>query len=183
MFCPISAVPNMAPRELSALEKFLGLKKPHKYSTQGVKKVPVLQINSGPPLVGLGTIACHLVKEAKRPDLLGDSAESRAVVQQWIEHRVTKLDRCRKDDVKTFLKDLDHYLQDMVYLAGNHFTLADILIYYGIHPFMVDMAIHEKEQFINVTRWFDHVQHYPGVQHHLPLITVLRNRIYTSRHH
>lgn len=35
----ISAVPNMAPRELSALEKFLGLKKPHKYSTQGVKKV------------------------------------------------------------------------------------------------------------------------------------------------
>ncbi|TNM96249.1 hypothetical protein fugu_015910 [Takifugu bimaculatus] len=129
----------MAPRELSALEKFLGLKKPHKYSTQGVKKVPVLQINSGPPLVGLGTIACHLVKEAKRPDLLGDSAESRAVVQQWIEHRVTKLDRCRKDDVKTFLKDLDHYLQDMVYLAGNHFTLADILIYYGIHPFMTEL--------------------------------------------
>lgn len=67
-------------------------------------QVPVLQVNSGPPLVGLGTIACHLVKEAKRPDLLGDSAESRAVVQQWIEHRVTKLDRCRKDDVKTFLK-------------------------------------------------------------------------------
>lgn len=67
-------------------------------------QAPVLQINSGPPLVGLGTIACHLVKEAKRPDLLGDSAESRAVVQQWIEHRVTKLDRCRKDDVKTFLK-------------------------------------------------------------------------------
>lgn len=39
MCCPISVVPNMAPRELSALEKFLGLKKPHKYSTQGVKKV------------------------------------------------------------------------------------------------------------------------------------------------
>lgn len=67
-------------------------------------QVPVLQVNSGPPLVGLGTIACHLVKEAKRPDLLGDSPESRAVVQQWIEHRVTKLDHSRKDDVKTFLK-------------------------------------------------------------------------------
>lgn len=40
-------------------------------------------------------------------------------------------------DLLGVLQDLDHYLQDMVYLAGNHFTLADILIYYGIHPFMV----------------------------------------------
>lgn len=47
----------------------------------------------------------------------------------------------------------------------------------------VDLAVQEKEQFANVTRWFDHIQHYPGVRHHLPLITVLRNRIYTSRHH
>lgn len=47
----------------------------------------------------------------------------------------------------------------------------------------VDLAVQEKEQFVNVTRWFDHVQHYPGVRHHLPLITVLRNRIYPSRHH
>lgn len=50
------------------------------------------------------TIACHLVKEAKRPELLGDSAESRAVVQQWLEHRVTKLDGCTKEDMKTILK-------------------------------------------------------------------------------
>ena len=32
-------VGNMALRELSSLEKFLGLKKPNKYSTQGDKKV------------------------------------------------------------------------------------------------------------------------------------------------
>lgn len=50
------------------------------------------------------TIACHLVKEAKRPELLGDSAESRAVVQQWLEHRVTKLNGCTKEDSKTILK-------------------------------------------------------------------------------
>lgn len=64
----------------------------------------MLQNNNGPPLVGLVTIACHLVKEAKRPELLGDSAESRAVVQQWLEHRVTRLDGCTREDVKTILK-------------------------------------------------------------------------------
>jgi len=54
--------------------------------------------------VGLVTIACHLVKEAKRPELLGDTAESRAVVQQWMEFRVTKLDSYTKEDIKTILK-------------------------------------------------------------------------------
>lgn len=50
-------------------------------------------------------------------------------------------------------------------------------------PTQVDLAVQEKEQFANVTRWFNHIQHYPGVRHHLPIVTVLRNRIYTSRHH
>lgn len=54
--------------------------------------------------MGLVTIACHLVKEAKHPELLGDSAENRAVVQQWLEHRVTKLNGCKKEDIKTILK-------------------------------------------------------------------------------
>lgn len=67
-------------------------------------QVPVLQNKNGPPLVGLVTIACHLVKEAQRPELLGDSAESRAVVQQWLEYSVTKLNSCTKEDSKTVLK-------------------------------------------------------------------------------
>ncbi|XP_040921799.1 eukaryotic translation elongation factor 1 epsilon-1 [Toxotes jaculatrix] len=173
----------MALRELSSLEKYLGLKKPNKYSTQGEKKVPVLQNNNGPPLVGLVTIACYLVKEAKRPELLGDTAESRAVVQQWLEYRVTKLNGCTKDDIRTILKDLNLYLQDKAYLAENQLTLSDILVYYGIQPLIVDLAIQEKEQYVNVTRWFDHIQHYPGVRRHLSPVVVLRNRIYSTRHH
>ncbi|XP_056155697.1 eukaryotic translation elongation factor 1 epsilon-1 [Lampris incognitus] len=173
----------MALRELSSLEKYLGLKKPNKYSTQGDRKLPVLQSNNGPPLVGLVTISCQLLKEAKRPELLGDSAEKRAVVQQWLEYRVTKLDGCAKEDIKTILKELNLYLQDKVYLAGNQFTLADILMYYGIHPLIVDLAIQEKEKYANVTRWFDHVQHHPGIRHHLPPVVVLRNRVYPSGHH
>ncbi|XP_068437948.1 eukaryotic translation elongation factor 1 epsilon-1 [Clinocottus analis] len=173
----------MALRELSSLEKYLGLKKPNKYSTQGDNKVPVLQSTNGPPLVGLVTVACHLVKEAKHPELLGNSTESRAVVQQWLEYRVTKLDGCTKEENKTILKDLNLYLQDKVYMAGNQFTLADTFMFNGIHPLIVDLAIHEKEQYVNVTRWFDHIQHYPGIRHPLPPVVVLRNKIYSSKHH
>lgn len=42
--------------------------------------------------------------ESKRTELLGDSAEQRAVVQQWLEYRLTRLDHCCKDDVKIILK-------------------------------------------------------------------------------
>ncbi|MEQ2275020.1 hypothetical protein XENORESO_018307, partial [Xenotaenia resolanae] len=102
--CCFYTLRNMALRELASLEKYLGLKKPNKFSTQGDKKVPVMQNNNAPPLVGLVTIACHLVKEAKRPELLGDSAEGRAVVQQWLEYRVTKLDSHAEEDIKSILK-------------------------------------------------------------------------------
>lgn len=173
----------MAIRELSSLEKYLGLRKPNKYTTQGDKKVPVLQNNNGPPLVGLVTVACHLVKEANRPELLGDSAENRAVVQQWLEYRVTKVDGGSKEDARTIQKELNTYLEDKVYLAGNQFTLADIILYYGTHALITDMSVQEREQFVNVTRWFDHIQHVPGVRHRLPPVALLRNRIYTSRHH
>ncbi|XP_016086709.1 eukaryotic translation elongation factor 1 epsilon-1 [Sinocyclocheilus grahami] len=111
----------MALRELSSLERFLGLKKPNKYSTQGGKKLP--------------------------------------------------------------LQDLNQYLEDKVYLAGNFFTLADILMYYGIHHIVVELAVQEKERYLNITRWFDHIQHYPGVRHHLPPVVVLRNRVYPSGHY
>ena len=47
----------------------------------------------------------------------------------------------------------------------------------------MDLAVHEKEKYLNVTRWFDHMQHYPSVRHHLPPVAVLRNRVYTSGHH
>ncbi len=39
MYQLVSGVTKMALRELSSLERFLGLKKPNKYSTQGGKKV------------------------------------------------------------------------------------------------------------------------------------------------
>uniref|UniRef100_A0A672MR02 Eukaryotic translation elongation factor 1 epsilon 1 n=1 Tax=Sinocyclocheilus grahami TaxID=75366 RepID=A0A672MR02_SINGR len=131
----------MALRELSSLERFLGLKKPNKYSTQGGKKVN------------------------KTPNVI------------YLELR----DICFKEQLKT--SDLNQYLEDKVYLAGNFFTLADILMYYGIHHIVVELAVQEKERYLNITRWFDHIQHYPGVRHHLPPVVVLRNRVYPSGHY
>uniref|UniRef100_A0A8B9E3F1 Biogenesis of lysosome-related organelles complex 1 subunit 5 n=1 Tax=Anser cygnoides TaxID=8845 RepID=A0A8B9E3F1_ANSCY len=153
-----------AAAELALLEGTLGLRKGTKYGAQGERQIPVLQTNNGPGLTGLITIAAHLVKQAKKEKLLGSTAEEKAVVQQWLEYRVTRVDRCSsKEDTRTILKDLNTHLEDKVYLAGNSFTLADILMYYGLHHVMVDLTVQEKEKYLNVSRWFNHIQHYPDV--------------------
>ncbi|XP_049511043.1 eukaryotic translation elongation factor 1 epsilon-1 isoform X2 [Panthera uncia] len=172
-----------AAAELKLLEKSLGLSKGNKYSAQGERQIPVLQTNNGPSLTGLTTIAAHLVKQANKEYLLGSTAEEKAVVQQWLEYRVTRVDgHCSKDDVRTLLKDLNSYLEDKVYLTGYNFTLADILLYYGLHRFMVDLTVQEKEKYLNVSRWFCHIQHYPGIRQHLSTVVFIKNRLYTNSH-
>ncbi|NWZ25925.1 MCA3 factor, partial [Asarcornis scutulata] len=169
--------------ELSLLEGTLGLRNGTKYGAQGERQIPVLQTNNGPGLTGLITIAAHLVKQAKKEQLLGSTAEEKAVVQQWLEYRVTRVDRCSsKEDTRTILKDLNTYLEDKVYLAGNSFTLADILMYYGLHHVMVDLTVQEKEKYLNVSRWFNHIQHYPGVRQQLSNVVFIKNRLYTNAH-
>uniref|UniRef100_A0A9W3ED53 Eukaryotic translation elongation factor 1 epsilon-1 n=1 Tax=Camelus bactrianus TaxID=9837 RepID=A0A9W3ED53_CAMBA len=132
-----------------------------KYSAQGERQIPVLQTNNGPSLTGLTTIAAHLVKQANKEHLLGSTAEEKAVVQQC---------------------DLNSYLEDKVYLTGYNFTLADILLYYGLHRFIVDLTVQEKEKYLNVSRWFCHIQHYPGIRQHLPRVVFIKNRLYANSH-
>ncbi|XP_054141288.1 eukaryotic translation elongation factor 1 epsilon-1 [Melozone crissalis] len=169
--------------ELELLERLLGLPGGNKYGVQGERKVPVLQSNSGPGLRGLMTIAAHLVRQARKEQLLGSTAEEKAVVQQWLEYRVTRVNGgSSKEDTRTILKDLNMHLEDKVYLAGNIFTLADILMYYGLHHIMVDLTVQEKEKYLNVSRWFNHIQHYPGVRQHLSDVVFIKNRLYTNAH-
>ncbi|KAG8513041.1 Eukaryotic translation elongation factor 1 epsilon-1 [Galemys pyrenaicus] len=172
-----------AAAELALLERSLGLRGGRKYSSQGERQIPVLQTNSGPSLTGLATIAAHLVKQANKEHLLGSTAEEKATVQQWLEYRVTRVDgHPSKEDMRILLKDLNSYLEDKVYLAGHNFTLADILLYYGLHRFMVDLSVQEKEQYLNVSRWFCHIQHYPGVRQHLARVVFVKSRLYAQPH-
>ncbi|XP_077113834.1 eukaryotic translation elongation factor 1 epsilon-1-like [Ranitomeya variabilis] len=174
----------MAVEELTALEKCLGLKAgKYRSRAQGSSQIPMLHTNKGPSLAGLATIASHLVTQARKEELLGVSIEEKAIVQQWLEYRTTRIDRLTsKEDVRTALKDLHSYLEDKVYMARNAITVADILIYYGLHPFIADLSIQEKETYINLSRWFSHVQHYLGVRQHLPSLVFIKHRIYTNVH-
>ncbi|XP_005306013.2 eukaryotic translation elongation factor 1 epsilon-1 [Chrysemys picta bellii] len=179
----MAAAAGPGPEELILLEKLLGLKKGNKYSAREERKIPVLQTNNGPSLTGLTTIATHLVKQAKKEQLLGSTAEEKAIVQQWLEYRVTQIaGHSNKEDIRIILKDLNLYLEDKVYLARNNFTLADILMYYGLHHIIAELTVQEKEKYLNVSRWFNHIQYYPGIRQHLSNIIFMKNRLYINAH-
>lgn len=84
------------------------------------------------------------------------------------------------EKVPLFLK-FKKWVENLHNLTRNAMNNVDLDIF--VFFAQVDLAIQEKEQYMNVARWFDHIQHYPSVRHHLPPVVVLRNRIYTSRCH
>lgn len=54
-------------------------------------------------------------------------------------------------------QDLDKFVSGTVYLVGCQLTLADIMLYYALHPVMTELSIQEKEQLVNLSRWFNQV--------------------------
>lgn len=49
---------------------------------------------------------------------------------------------CKFKSTTVFLlQELNQYLVDKVYLAGNGITLADTLMYYGIHHIVVSSSV------------------------------------------
>ena len=54
-------------------------------------------------------------------------------------------------------QDLNKFMSGTVYLVGCQLTLADIMLFYALHPVMMELSVQEKEQLVNLSRWFNQV--------------------------
>lgn len=107
-------------------------------------------------------------KDASR--LCGESPIDQANVRQWLDYYATKIrtenkwDTLSRDQLHTVLQELNRILMSKVYLVNNRLSLADIILYYGLHRYMLTMTFSQKAEFVHVSRWFDQVQHCCGVR-------------------
>ncbi|XP_033738559.1 eukaryotic translation elongation factor 1 epsilon-1-like [Pecten maximus] len=165
--------------ELSRLATYLGVSC-GKISFDGKEKVPVLKVQNNSNPKGLITVAKYLTRSSQHAkSLLGATSEEKAAIDQWLEYRVTRIDRSTQDkDVSNTLKELNHYLTDKVYVMGNSLTLADILLYNGLVKGMGSLTFYEKETLMNLSRWFDNIQHQTAVRQSLELVHFQRNQLY-----
>ncbi|XP_038057761.1 eukaryotic translation elongation factor 1 epsilon-1-like [Patiria miniata] len=150
-------------QDLKALARFLDVKGV-KVNVNSETKVPVLTLN-GMTVTGLSSVANYLAKTAGRRDLIGgNDAAERAAVSQWLEYRVTEIDRCHSEkDVSTVLKELNSYLETRTFFLGERVTLPDLLIMYGVRSAVSLLTFQEKEKFMHLSRWCDNVQSIEGV--------------------
>lgn len=114
--------------------------------------------------------------------LCGEGRVEESEIRQWIEFYLARIrtetvwDTLSKDQQRAVLEELNDYLSHCIFLVGYKLTLADILLYYGLHKYLGGMSFIQKAQYPHVCRWFDQVQHFPEVRpFSLPLLVFHKN--------
>lgn len=102
--------------------------------------------------------------------LCGTSLEEEVEIREWMEFYCTRLrpllpwQRISKDCLHNALEMLNSHLFMRIFLTGNSLSLADILLYYGLHTYLIEMSHGDKTKYIYVSRWVDQIQHYPELK-------------------
>ncbi|CAK8679756.1 unnamed protein product [Clavelina lepadiformis] len=108
-------------------------------------------------------------------NLNGKTALNRAVVWEWLEKRLS----FENGSAKKLCKSIEERLQGQVYIAGNDFTIADVVLFHCLKPYFCDLTHSERQtQFVNSCRWFEHIQHTSGIMEDSKKIAFLKNNIY-----
>ncbi|EDO44633.1 predicted protein [Nematostella vectensis] len=143
-------------------------------------KAPSVTFPSGVRVEGTRTVAYYLSQVAC-PKLLGESPLERAQIDQWLEYwqieMIPALDN--KAQMKAILQELDWQLQHRVFLVGHRLSLADVMLFMTLHTSVTEMSCQEREQLINVSRWFSTVQALLSSKTSLSMVTFPRNLLYS----
>ncbi|BFZ16977.1 hypothetical protein BsWGS_20016 [Bradybaena similaris] len=141
-----------------------------------------LDAGDGKKISGISSIAKHLQRTST--EFRDVSLEDRMLVEQWLEYRLYIESLQDAESEHAVLQELNSYLQDKVYFVGHSLTVADILLYHSLHRVFKHLSFHAKEKFINVSRWFDNVQHERRLRQSLTLLPFVRSPLYsgTSSH-
>ncbi|KAH8291057.1 hypothetical protein KR054_008089 [Drosophila jambulina] len=125
-------------------------------------------------VAGFATILESLAQESKSETAQNSRAtrEVEAQVYQWIEFSVLYVAPGSKDKhvSKQLLNDFNKLFASKSYLVGHFITLADLAVYYAIYDLVKSLSPVDKEAYLNLSRWFDHLQNRPDIHQGEPLL-------------
>ncbi|CAH0396054.1 unnamed protein product, partial [Bemisia tabaci] len=121
-------------QSLSSLYRYFNV--PKEFSAQlSSMKLPHLNSENLPGWTALALSR----KYAKK--LAGHNVEDAAFVRQWVEYAVTQ--GVHADDSTSssqVLKEVNKALADQSYIAANYLTVADLFLFYVLHPIVVSSS-------------------------------------------
>ncbi|XP_049780052.1 eukaryotic translation elongation factor 1 epsilon-1 [Schistocerca cancellata] len=129
-------------------------------------------------VTGFGTIALSLAKKADN-SLLGKTAEEEACVRQWVEYAVCYINLMDSPGVQQrVLKELNSFLADKTFFVSYHQTLVDKMYYHLLYDVMSSLTFQEKEQYVHLSRWYNHLQQDTKLRQNNKLIMFSRRLLY-----
>ncbi|GLV40662.1 aaRS-interacting multifunctional protein 3 [Carabus blaptoides fortunei] len=129
------------------------------------EKLPTCNLNNT-LLTGFVNIILTLIEQSRAP-LLGSNSEEEAEVRQWLEYCMTYATYSTHSQI---LQELNDILATRTYFVGNSLTMADVAVYYSLQSAMERLSYLEKEQYLNLSRWYDHIQQNNDVRNNKQLI-------------
>ncbi|KAG7670422.1 hypothetical protein Ndes2526A_g00176 [Nannochloris sp. 'desiccata'] len=109
---------------------------------------------SGEKLQGL-TTACTAIAMAcpSAAELLGTTPGQQAKIVEWLTFSITELSPLLDDK----LAKINDWLVSRTFLAGNHITLADLVVYGTVAPAATAFPKAQHGHFCNLLRWYDYI--------------------------
>lgn len=146
-----------------------------------LQRVPVLLLDDGTVITESVAICRYLEALRPKPPLFGRGAVEVGLVEMWnrrvelnlyqavsavfrhlhpamkeMEAQVPEWGEANRPRVFEFLGLLDHELKDRMFIAGDHYTIADITALVAV-DFMRPAKLIMPEEFSNLRRWHGQV--------------------------
>ncbi|XP_063589349.1 eukaryotic translation elongation factor 1 epsilon-1-like [Penaeus indicus] len=99
-----------------------------------------------------------LVRKEKAT-LEGSTLLEKSLTHNWLTYCTTDLFHCPTYEAfYSCLKHIDRQLANRAFFCGNLLTIADVAVFVALHPFIINWSFQQKEQYVNISRWFDSMQ-------------------------
>uniref|UniRef100_A0A0P4WFP3 GST C-terminal domain-containing protein n=1 Tax=Scylla olivacea TaxID=85551 RepID=A0A0P4WFP3_SCYOL len=93
------------------------------------------------------------------PHLEGATHLEKTLAHSWLTYFSTRLFHCASlEALGSCLHHINKELENRAFLCGFTLTIADVVLFLTLHPFVTTWSFMHKEQHQNLSRWFKTVQ-------------------------
>ncbi|XP_055693181.1 eukaryotic translation elongation factor 1 epsilon-1 [Lutzomyia longipalpis] len=135
--------------------------------SQNREKVVTRTLNGDKHVMGFATILGSLAGKKYK------NLEEECLVRQWIEYcslHANPTLLTNRSHQRCLLEELNAYLATRSYFVGHSLTLADVVVFYSLNQTIASFQNSDKEKFIHLSRWFDHIQQVESVRQGMMLV-------------
>ncbi|KAK7078165.1 hypothetical protein SK128_024421 [Halocaridina rubra] len=132
----------------------------------GAAKVKVTADKNGKVLVEAGGektsgFVCGILTlvRSQNTSLEGSTPLQKCLTLDWLTYFATHLFHCSTHEaLNSCLQHIDRELLSRTYLCCHRLTVADIVLFMALHPFITNWSFMQKEQYMNISRWCSSMQ-------------------------